>query len=146
MLKGRMSCKDGVIRLHDRGCGLRGRVNAEFQLALLAVVNGQTLHEECTKARSGSTTKRVEDKETLQSRAIICYTTNLVQDLINKFFADSVVATSIVVGGIFFTSNHVLWVEKASIGAGTDLVYDIGLKVAINGSRYIFALTYDTKE
>jgi hypothetical protein len=145
MLKGGMGCKNRVVWLNNGGCGLWSRVDAEFQLALLAIVDGQTLHKESTEARSSSTTKRVEDQETLEPRAVVCNTANLVQNLIDQFLADSVVATSVIVGGILLASDHLLWVEQAAVGTGTDLVHDIGLKIAVNGARNIFALAYDAK-
>ena len=145
MLKGGMGCKNRVVWLNNGSCGLWSRVDAEFQLALLAIVDGQTLHEESTEARSSSTTKRVEDQETLEPRAVVCNTANLVQNLIDQFLADSVVATSVIVGGILLASDHLLWVEQAAVGTGTDLVHDIGLKIAVNGARNIFALAYDAK-
>ncbi len=146
MLKGGMSCQDRVVRLNNGGCGLRSRVDAEFQLALLAVVNGQTLHEESTKARSSSTTEGVEDQEPLESRAVVCNTTNLVQNLINQFLANSVMATGVIIGGILLASDHMLWVEQAAVGSGADLVHDVGLKIAVNGTRNIFALACDTNK
>jgi len=146
MLEGGMSCQDGVVWLNNRGCGLWCRVDAEFQLALLAIVDGQTLHEESTESRSSSTTERVEDEEALESRAVVCNTANLVQNLINEFLANSVVATSVIVGGILLASNHMLRVEKTAVGTSSDLIHDIGLKIAVNGARNIFALACDANE
>jgi hypothetical protein len=140
MLKGGMGCKNRVVWLNNGCCGLWSRVDAEFQLALLAIVDGQTLHEESTESRSSSATERVEDEEALESRAVVCNTANLVQNLINEFLANSVVATSVIVGGILLASNHMLRVEKTAVGTSSDLIHDIGLKVAVNGARNIFAL------
>lgn len=95
MLKGGVSCEDRVVRLDDRvgqgGC----RVNAEFQLGLLAVVGRETLEDESTETRSSSTSERVEDKEALQTRAVVCETADLVHHYVNLFFSDGVVTTSI---------------------------------------------------
>jgi hypothetical protein len=44
MLESCVSGEDGVVRLNNRGGGLGSRVDTELQLALLAVVHGQTLH------------------------------------------------------------------------------------------------------
>jgi hypothetical protein len=144
MLKGGMRCQDGVVWLNNRSCSLWCRVDAEFQLALLAVVDGQALHKESTESRSSTTTERVEDEEALEARAVICNTANLVQNLINEFLADSVVTTSIVIGGIFLASDHQFWVEKAAVGTSADLIHYIGLKIAVNGARNVFTLAYDT--
>lgn len=45
VLQGGVGSQDGVVGLHDGGSVLGSGVDAEFQLGLLAVVNGETLHE-----------------------------------------------------------------------------------------------------
>lgn len=45
VLEGSVGGEDGVVRLDNRCGDLRGRVDTELQLALLAVVDGQTLHQ-----------------------------------------------------------------------------------------------------
>ena len=141
VFKGGMGSKDGVVRLYNGGSGLGCWVNAEFQLDLLAKIDRQTLHEKSAEARSSSTTEGVEDEETLETSAIISNTANLVQNLIYQLLSDSVMTTSIVVGSILLASNHLLWVEQAAIGAGANFINDIGLKIAVDGSGDIFALT-----
>jgi hypothetical protein len=32
--------------------------------------------------------------------------------------------------------------KQRPVGAGTDFIHDVGLKIAVNGSRDIFALSY----
>lgn len=53
--------QDGVVRLDNRSCDLRSRVHTELKLALLAIVDRQTLHQQGTEARSSTTTEGVED-------------------------------------------------------------------------------------
>ena len=132
--------QDGVVWLDNRGCDLRGRVDTELQLALLAVVDRQTLHEQGTEARSSATAEGVEDQETLQTSAIVGNTADLVEDLINQFLADGIVTASVVVGRILLASDHVLRVEETSVGAGADFIDNVGLEIAVDGSRDIFAL------
>ena len=57
VLKGGVSGQDGVIWLNNGGGNLRSRVDAELQLALLAIIHRQTLHEQSTKARTSSSTE-----------------------------------------------------------------------------------------
>ena len=57
VLKGSVGSKDGVVGLDDRGGDLGSRVDTELELALLAVVDGQALHEESTETRTGTTTE-----------------------------------------------------------------------------------------
>jgi hypothetical protein len=82
----------------------------------------------------------VEDKETLKTGAVVCNTADLVENLIDELLSDGVVTTSVVVGSIFLASDHVLGVEETSVGAGADFIDDIGLEIAVDGSRDIFAL------
>jgi hypothetical protein len=111
MLEGRVSGENRIVWLDHGSCDLRSRVDAELQLALLAIVDRQTLHEQSTEPRTSATTERVEDKEALETGTVVCYPTDLVKDLVNQLFANSVVASSIVVGCIFLACDHMLRVE-----------------------------------
>jgi hypothetical protein len=137
--------QDGVVWLNNRGCGLRSRVNAELQLDLLAKVDRETLHEKSTESGTSSTSERVEDEETLETRAVISNTANFVQNLVYQLLANSVVATSVVVRSILLASDHMFWVEQAAVGAGTDFIDDVGLEIAVDGTGNIFALTYNAR-
>ena len=141
VFKSGMGSQDRVVWL-DNGCGdLRCWVDAELQLALLAIIDGQTLHQQSSKARSSSTTERVKDEKTLQTGAVVRNTANLVKDLIDQFLPDSIVTPCVVVGRILLASDHLLGMEKGSIGAGADLINNVGLEIAVDGTRNIFAIT-----
>lgn len=140
MLEGGVSGKDGVVGLDDRGGDLRRRVDTELELALLAIVDGQTLHQEGTETGTCSTTEGVEDEETLQTRAVVSDAADLVQDLVDELLSDCVVTTGVVVGRILLAGDHVLGVEKRTVGAGADLIDDVGLQVGVDGTRDVFAL------
>ena len=135
--------EDGVVRLHNRRGDLWGRVDTELQLALLAVVDGETLHQQSTETRSGTSTEAVEDEEALQARAVVRNTPNLVEHLVDELFADGVVAASVVVRGILLAGDHLLGMEEAAVGAGADLVDDIGLEIAVDGARDVLAVACD---
>ena len=141
VLKSGVGGQDGVVWL-DHGCrDLWGRIDAEFQLALLAVVHRQTLHEESAEARPGSATERVENQESLETRAIVGDTSNFVQDLVDQLLANGVVATGVVVGRILFASDHLLRVEEGAIGSGADLVDYVRLEIAVDGTRDVFPIS-----
>jgi hypothetical protein len=142
VLEGGVGGEDGVVRLNNGSGSLRGRVDAEFQLALLAVVDRQTLHEESTKTGTSTTTEGVEDEETLESNTVVGNTADLVEDAINQLLADCVVSTGIVVGGILLAGDHHLGVEKVAVGTGADLVDDIGLEIAVDSTGNVLALAY----
>lgn len=141
MLKGGVGGQDGVVGLDDRGGGLRSGINAELELALLAVVDGQTLHEESTETRTGTTTEGVEDEEALKTNTVVGNTADLVEDAINELLSDGVVTTGVVVGSILLASDHHLGVEEVSVGTGADLIDDVGLEIAVDGAGDILALT-----
>lgn len=142
VLESGVSRQDRVVWLHDGGSCLWSWVDAEFKLALLSVVDGETLHEQGSKTRSSSTTKGVENEETLKASTVVGNTADLVKDLVDQLLADSVVTTSIVVRGILLSSDHVLWVEERAVGTSADLIDDVWLEIAIDGTWNVFALSY----
>ena len=142
MLKGGVGGENGVVRLNDRGSSLGSRIDAELKLALLSVVHREALHEQGTETRTSTTTEGVENQEALESGAVVGNSSNLVEDGVDQLLADSVVSTSIVVGSILLSADHLLWVEETAVGSGADLVDDIGLKIAIDGTGNVFALAF----
>ena len=142
VLEGGVGGEDGVVGLDNGGGDLRSRVDAKLELALLAVVDGETLHEEGTETGTGTTTEGVEDEEALQTRAVVGNAADLIQDLVDELLSDGVVATGVVVGRILLAGDHVLGVEQGAVGAGADLVDDIGLQVGVDGAGDVLALTW----
>lgn len=82
----------------------------------------------------------MENQEALEAGAAVSDAANLVEDAVDQLLANGVVATGVVVRGILLASNHVLGVEQASVWAGPDLIDDVGLEIAVDGSRDILAL------
>ena len=95
MLEGGVGGQDGIIWLNNGVAKLGGGVNAELELGLLSVISRKTLKQEGTETGASSTTERVEDKEALEARAVICQTPDLVHNWVDLFFSYSVVATSV---------------------------------------------------
>ena len=95
MLQSRVCCEHRVVGLDNgvrhRWCG----VDTELELRLLAIVGRQTLENEGTETRTSSTTKRVEDKESLETGTVVCKAAQLVHDRIDELLSDGVVATGI---------------------------------------------------
>ena len=87
--------EDRVIGLHDRVRESRCGVNAELQLGLLAIVSRETFEDKSTEAGTSSTSERMEDKETLETGAIVCQAANFVHHSVNLLLSDRVVATSV---------------------------------------------------
>jgi hypothetical protein len=85
----------------------------------------------------------VENKETLQTRAVIRNTADLVQYLVDQLLTNSVVSTGVVVRCILLSTDHLLRVEKGSVSTSADLVDNIWLEIAVDRSWDIFSLSYD---
>jgi len=64
----------------------------------------------------------VEDEETLKTGALVGQLTNAIKNQVDNFFADGVVTTSVVVGGILLASDQLLWVEELAVGTSTNLI------------------------
>ena len=140
VLKSGVGGEDRVVGLDNRGGDLRSRVDAELELALLAVVDREALHEESTETGTGTTTERVEDEEALETGAVVCDSSDLVENLVDQLLSDGVVATSVVVRRVLLAGDHLLGVEKAAVGASADLIDDVGLKIAVDGTGDVFAI------
>jgi len=132
--------ENGVVGLNDRGGDLRCRVDTELELALLAVVDRQTLHQQGTESGTSTSTEGVEDEETLQTRAVVGNAADLVEDLVDELLADGVVTTGVVVRRILLSGDHVLRVEEGSVRTSADLVDNVGLQIGVDGTRDVLAL------
>lgn len=95
MFKGCVRGQHGVVWLDDGSRHLWGRVHRKFQLRLFPIISRQSLHEQGAEARTGSTTERVENKESLKTRAVVGETTDLLEDRVDQFFANGVVSSSV---------------------------------------------------
>jgi len=140
VLEGGVGGEDGVVWLDNRGGDLWSWVDTEFKLALLSVVDRETLHEECTETRTSTTAERVEDQETLKTRAVVSDPADLVQDFVNELLSDGVVTTSVVVRSILLAGNHLVRVEERAVSASADNIDDVWLQVAVDGTWNVFAI------
>jgi len=139
VLQGGVGGEDGVVGLDDGGGDLWGWVNSKFELGFLAVVNGEALHQEGGETGTGTATEGVEDKETLETSALIGQFSDSVQDQVDDLLTDGVVATGVVVGGILLTGDQLFWVEKLTVGTGADLIDDGWLQINEDGAWDVLA-------
>lgn len=113
MLKGGVGGEDGVVWLDNGAAHFRCRVHTEFELRFLAVVRGETLHQESAKSRASSTTERVENleinqqifpqnimsqetyEEALQTGAVICQSPELIDADIDDLLSNSIVTAGV---------------------------------------------------
>ena len=121
--------EDGVVGFDDGGGDLGRRVDGVAELGLLAVVNGEALEEERAETGTGATTDGVEDKETLETGAVVSKLADAIKAEINDFLADGVVTTGVVVGGVFLAGDELFGVEELAVGTGADLIDDGGFEI-----------------
>lgn len=141
VLEGGMGGKDRVVWLNHRGSNLGSGIDAEFKLALLAIVDRQAFHEQGSKPRSSTTAEGVEDQEPLETRAVVCNMAYLVENLVNEFFSDRVMTTRIIVGSVLLPGDHLFRVKQAAVGTSANFVNHIWFKVAVDGTGNVFAVT-----
>jgi len=141
VLKEGVGGEHGVVGLNDGGGDLRGGVDGEAELGLLAVVDGESLEEEGTETGAGTTTNGVEDEEALETSALIGELADSVEAEVNNLLTNGVVTTGEVVGGILLTGDELLGVEELAVGTSSDLIDDGGLQVEEDATGNVLAGT-----
>merc|ERR1719327_1775777 len=133
--------EDVIVRLDDSSGNLRGWGHGIRQLGLFAVVDRQTLQKKGTETRAGTTTSGVVDEETLQTSAVIRELADSVEDKVDNFLANGVVATGVVIGGIFLARDQLLRVVQLTVGASADLIDHSRLEVDVDSAGHVLAST-----
>ena len=108
VLKKRVSGQHGVVWLNNGGGDLWGWVDGETELGFLTVVDGKSLEEERSETGSGTTTDGLENKETLETSALISELSDSVEAEIDDLLTDGVVTTGEVVSGVLLTRDELL--------------------------------------
>ena len=114
--------QDGVVGLHYSSGDLGGGVDGELKLRLFTIVDRKSLHEKRSETGASASTEGVEDKESLETCALVSELADPVEYEVDNLLSNGVVATGVIVGGIFFASDELLRVEKLAVGASADLV------------------------
>lgn len=76
----------------------------------------------------------------METRAVVGNVADLVKHLVDELLANCVMTTSIVVGRILLSSDHLFRMEKTAIGTGADFIDYVGLEITVDGSGNIFAI------
>jgi hypothetical protein len=129
-----MGGENGVVWLDNGGGDLWGWVHGETELGLLTVIDGESLEKKGSESGTGSSSNSVEDKESLESSALIGELSDSIEAEIDDFLTDGVMASGEVVGGVFFTGDELFWMEQLSVGSGSDLIDDGWLEIEEDGS------------
>ena len=124
--------EDGVVGFDDGGGDLGRRIDGVTELGLLAVVNREAFEEEGTETGTGTTTDGVEDKETLETGAVVSELADAVEAEVDDFLTDGVVTTGVVVGGVFLAGDELFGVEELAVSTGADFIDDGGFEVEHN--------------
>ncbi|KAJ9692957.1 hypothetical protein PVL29_011879 [Vitis rotundifolia] len=66
-----MSRQNTIVRLHNAGGHLRGRVNSETQFRFLPIIHRKTLQKQRSETRANPIANSMEDKEPLKPRAVV---------------------------------------------------------------------------
>ena len=90
-----MCRQDRVVRFDDRSGQLRSRIHAKLQFRLLAIVRGETFHQQGTKPGTSSTSEGAENEETLKSGTIIRQPANRLHNGVDELLSDGVMTTGI---------------------------------------------------
>merc|ERR1712071_429825 len=141
VLQGGMRGQNTVVWLDDSGGDLRGWVDGEFELGLLSVVDGESLHKQRSESRTGTTAETVEDEESLETSTLIGQLSDSVEHEVDDLLTDGVVSSGVVVSGILLTGDQLLRVEELSVGSSSDLIDYGGLEIDKYGSRDVLAGT-----
>jgi len=141
VLQQRVYAKHTVVWLNDGSGDLGARPDSEGDLGLLAVVDGQALEHQATETGTSTTTAGVEDKEALETSAVVSELTDTIQAKIDNLLTDGVVTTGEVVSGILLTRDQLLGVEQLAVSTGTDLINDSGLEIDEHTARDVLTST-----
>jgi len=121
--------EDTVVWLNNGSGDLGAGPDGEGDLRLLTIVDRQTLEHQATETGTSTTTAGVEDKEALETSAVVSELADTVEAEVDDFLTDGVVTTGEVVGGIFLTRDQLLGVEQLTVSTGTNLINDGGLEI-----------------
>merc|ERR1719322_1658515 len=139
VLQGGVGGQDGVVGLDHSSSNLGSRVDGELQLALLAVVHGQPLHEQRRKAGSGAASKGMEQKESLKSSTGVSELPNPVENQVDNLLSDGVVSSGVVVSGVLLSIDELLGMVQLTVGSASGLIDDSRLQIDEDSSWDVLA-------
>ena len=131
--------KNGVVWFDDSSRNLWSWVNSEFELGLLAIIDGKAFKKEGAETSTSTTTEGVEDEEALKTSALVSELTDAVEGKVDDFLTDGVVTTGVVVSSIFLAVDELFWVEELAVCAGTNFIDDSWFKIDEDGTWDVLA-------
>ena len=64
----------------------------------------------------------MEDQEALETSALVGKLAEPVEYEVDYLFANGVMSTSVVVGGIFLARDQLFWMEQLTVGTSANLI------------------------
>jgi hypothetical protein len=139
VLEERVDTQNGIVWL-DNGCGnLRAAPHRERNFRLFAVIDRQALKEQASETTSGTTANSVVQKEALKTGTVVGQLANAVENQINNLFANSVMTTGEIVGGIFLAGNQLLRVKQLTVRTRANFIDDGWLQIDEDGTGNMLA-------
>lgn len=135
----------GVVRLNHAGADVWRRVNGHLQLALLGKVIGQLLCQQRREPRTGSTAKRMEHEEPLQTIGLFSHPSDYIHGISHQLLPYVEVTPSKIVRRVLLATDQIIRMEQASERTGLHLIDYRRFRVDQNGSRNI-AIRYSSLE
>merc|ERR1719378_758903 len=99
----------------------------------------ETFHKKRRESRSSSTTKGVENKETLKSSTLVSQFSDSVKHQINNLLSNGIVASSIVIGSIFLSIDQLFRVVKLTVSSNSGFINDCWFQINKHSTGHMFA-------
>lgn len=129
VLPGGVGTEDGGVGLNSSCGNLRGWVNGELQLGLLAIIGQEMFHQQGGELGTSFPSKAVENQEALKICALVSQFPNSVQDRVNDLLANSVAPSGTVIGSIFLVWGEPLGVKELVADADVKFISDSGFQI-----------------
>ena len=82
----------------------------------------------------------------LETGTLISQFSDSVEDKVDDFLTNGVFTSGVVIGGIFFTSDKLFWMEKLSVSTSTDFINNSWFQINEDGTWDMFASASFGKE
>ena len=82
----------------------------------------------------------------LETGTLISQFSDSVEDKVDDFLTNGVVTSGVVIGGIFFTSDKLFWMEELSVSTSTDFINNSWFQINEDGTWDMFASASFGKE
>ena len=104
---------------------LRSWVNGKFQFGSLIEIHRESLHKHRCETRSSASSKGMKHQKSLKTCAVFCHLTNSVQSIVDNFFANSIVAASIIICSVFLSCDQLRRMEKFFVGSSSNFIWKL---------------------